>query len=64
MAEVELVNAEVLRVGPGETLIARVPESWDLERVEELVRAFEDCGLERALVIRADGVEFAVAARE
>lgn len=58
------VDAEVLRVAPGDTLIVRLAESaseWASDLVEELDRL----GLgARAVVICADGVEFAVARDE
>lgn len=57
--EVKLIEAEALRVGPGEKLVVRLTKSYDYEIMKELHEAF---GLAQipALIIAMDGLEFAV----
>jgi hypothetical protein len=54
---VELVNAEVLSVGPDEVLIIRVPEDtvWDENSMSDLMDILAKVGLkERSFVIHGD----------
>lgn len=57
--DINLVNAEVLTVGPDEVLIVKLPKrTKSAEMSDAIFAAFKEIGVDRVIVF-ADDVEFA-----
>ena len=65
--DVNLINAEVLRVAPDEVLVIKLPKDWpqddDHDIVAEMITAIERVGLGGRCMVVAGELEMAVVPR-
>jgi hypothetical protein len=52
---IELVNAEILTVGPDETLLVKLGEKLTPEQVDLALKSFEGAGIRRDRVVILQG---------
>jgi len=64
MTDVRIIDAEVLRVGPDEVLVVKLPgeivEEHGAAAVNDLAEAFNQLGLKGRAIVVAGDIEFAV----
>lgn len=64
MADLNVINAEALRVGPDEVLIIRLNSDADEEVAKDLLDYLREVGLEKRSLVFTGDVEFAIVQRE